>query len=197
MSVLLIKCEKNYNWLGLKYLLKSLFRLQSGKILGLGPSRAHLWFFFLLQLNNASGTSACTKFDVDMYYPQRFSATLAVVCFFFLSLMLWLVARTCYKLGENSRMRRRQQLRQQKLINKEMSSVSMFGRWLQHNDASARLPAKPSKSGAAANSPLRRFRPNLPTTFPTNVNAKRKTAQHHFSCSPLGFPAGNLLHVSS
>lgn len=74
-----------------------------------------------------------------------------------------------------------------------MSSVSMSGRWLQHNDASARLPAKPSESGASANFPLRRFRPILQTTFATNVNAKRKTAQHHFSCNPVGFPEGGLV----
>lgn len=76
-----------------------------------------------------------------------------------------------------------------------MSSVSVSGRWLQHNDASASLPAKPSKSGSAANFPLKRFRPILQTTFPTNVNAKQQTAQHDFSCNPFGFPEGNLLHV--
>lgn len=74
-----------------------------------------------------------------------------------------------------------------------MSSVSVSGRWLQHNDASARLPAKPSKSGAAANIPLKRFRPILQTTFPTNVNAKRQNGTTSFFLQSCWVPWGELV----
>lgn len=112
-GVLVIKCEENCHWLGLKYFGKSLFRLQSGKILGLGPSIAHLWLFLLadvilLQKTKVSRTSVCTKLDVDTYFPQCFSAKSAVVCFFFFSVKkregfyrLCSVSHTCtWQIGE-------------------------------------------------------------------------------------------------
>lgn len=45
------------------------------------------------------------------------------------------------------------------------TNISMSGRWLQHNDASAHSPAKPSKSGAAANFPPQEIPPNSPDDF--------------------------------